>query len=76
MNLFVLKSSEHLPVALQSLYDPAHLQCNHVELLEIGDRMEGIVEITSVYQKHLEELTPGQSKSKLWMRFHSGRIIA
>ena len=32
-----IKSSEHLPVALQSLYDPTHLQCNYVELLELGD---------------------------------------
>ena len=73
---FFYKSSEHLPVALQSLYDPAHLQCNYVELLELGDKMKGIVEITEVQQKHLEELTRGQRNSKHWMRFRSGRITA
>ena len=71
-----IKSSEHLPLPLQSLYDPAHLQCNYVELLAIGETMKGILELTSAQQKHLEQLTRGQSTSKLWMRFRSGRITA
>ena len=70
------KSFEHLPLALQSLYDPAHLQCNYMELLEAGNKMKGILEISTIQQKHLEQLTCGQSTSKLWMRFRSGRITA
>ena len=70
------KSSEHLPLTLQSLYDPTHLQCNYMELLEAGDKMNGISEISTVQQIHLEQLTRGQSTSKLWMRFRSGRITA
>ena len=50
-----------------------HLQCNYVESLELGDKIKGIVEIT---WSNKEELTYGQSNSKLWMRFHSGKIIA
>ena len=70
-----MKSSKHLPLALKLLCDPAHLQCNYVELLEAGYKMKGILEISTVQQKHLEQLTCGQSTSKIWMRFCSGNQV-
>ena len=33
------------PILMMLQYDPAHLQCNYVELLELGNKMKGIVEI-------------------------------
>ena len=38
--------------------------------------MHGVLDITPQQQKNLEELTRGQAKSKLWMRYHVGRITA
>lgn len=62
--------------ALQSIFDPEHLQYTYLELLEAGEQMAGLLEITPTQQKHLEEMTRGQSKSKFWLRFRSGRVIA
>ena len=36
------KSAVHLPLALQSLFDPAHLDNNYMELVEAGENMHGI----------------------------------
>ena len=55
------KSADHLPVSLQSVYDPEHLQCTYLELLEAGEQMAGLLEITPMQQKHLEEMTRSQS---------------
>ena len=33
------------PILMILQYDPAHLQCNYVELLKLGNKMKGIVEI-------------------------------
>ena len=70
------KAADHLPVPLQSIFDPEHLQCTYLELLEAGEQMKGLLEITSTQQKHLEETTKGQSKSNVWSRFRSGRVTA
>ena len=71
-----LQSSDHLPLPLQSLYDPENLNCNYTKLLEIGEGLEGIMDITLAQQCHLEEITHSQANSKVWMRFRSGRITA
>ena len=68
------QSATHLPLALQSLYDPEHLEQNYVELIETGESMHGILDVTAIQQSHLEKLTHGQAKSRLWMRYHSGQI--
>ena len=70
------KSADHLPVSLQSVYDPEHLQCTYLELLEAGEQMARLLEITPTQQKHLEEMTRGQSKSNTWLCFRSGRVTA
>lgn len=70
------KSLSHLPLALQSLFDPEHLQQNYLELVEAGENMHGILDVTPLQQSHLEKLTRGQAKSRLWMRYRSGRITA
>ena len=70
------KSADHLPVSLQSIFDPEHLQCTYLELLEAGEQMAGLLEITPTQQKHLEEMTRGQSKSNIWLYFRSGRVTA
>lgn len=70
------ESAAHLPLALQSLFDPAHLEHNYVELVEVGENMHGILDVTPLQQSHLEKLTHGQARSRLWMRYRSGRITA
>ena len=57
------KSADQLPVSLQSVYDPEHLQCTYLRLLEAGEQMAGLLEITPTQLKHLEQMTRGQSKS-------------
>ena len=71
-----VQSDAHLPIQYQSLYDPRHLDLNYLELVEAGEKMSGLFDLTSTQQKHLEELTRGQLLSKLWMRFRAGRITA
>ena len=70
------KSSAHLPLALQSLFDPAHLENDYLQLVEEGENMPGLLDVTPLQQKNLEELTRGQANSRLWMRYHAGRITA
>ena len=40
----------NMPVSLQSIYDPGYA----------GEQMRGLLEITLIKQKHLEELTRSQ----------------
>ena len=70
------KSADCLPISLQSINDPEHLLCTYLELLEAGEQMKELLEIISIQQKHLEELTRGQPKSTFWFCFRSGRITA
>ena len=70
------KPSTHLPLALQSLFDPAHSESNYLQLVEEGERMPGVLDITPLQQQNLEELTRGQASSRLWMRYRAGRITA
>ena len=43
------KSADHLPVSLQSVYGPEHLQCTYFKLLEAGEQMAGLLE---TYHSH------------------------
>ena len=70
------ESAAHLPLALQSLFDPAHLEHNYVELVEVDGNMHRILDVIPFQQSHLEKLTHGQARSRLWMRYRSGRITA
>ena len=38
--------------------------------------MTGLLDVTDQQCKHLEELTREQAFSKIWMRYHCGRITA
>ena len=60
---------------LAIIFDPEHLQCTYLELLE-AEQMGGLLEITPTQQKHLEEITRGQSKLNIWLHFRSRRVIA
>lgn len=44
------KSVDQLPVSLQSIFDPEHLQCTKLELLGAGEQMAGLLEITPTQQ--------------------------
>ena len=70
------ESATHLPLALQSLFDPVHLEHNYVELIKAGENLHGILDVTPLQQSHLEKLTHDQARSRLWMRYSSGRITA
>ena len=71
-----IQSAAHLPLALQSLYDPANLQLNYMELVEAGESLQGILDISPAQQRHLETITRDQAKSHLWMKYRAGRITA
>lgn len=47
-----------------------------MELVEAGENMHGILDVTPFQQSHLEKLTHGQARSRLWMRYRSGWITA
>ena len=51
-----IQSAAHLPLALQSLYDPANLQLNYMELVEAGESLQGILDISPAQQRHLETI--------------------
>lgn len=69
-------SAAHLPLSLQSLYDPANLQLNYLELIEAGKNLHGILDVSPAQQRHLETITHDQAKSHLWMKYRAGRITA
>jgi len=41
----------------QSLFDPVHLEHKYVELVEAGENMHRILDVTPLQQSHLEKLT-------------------
>ena len=63
------KSSVHLPLALLSVFDPAHLENDYLQLVEEGQNMPGLLDVTPLQQKNLEE-------ARSWMRCHAGTITA
>ena len=71
------QSSAHLPLQYQSaLFDSEHLKLNYLDLVEAGEKMTGLLDVTDQQCKHLEEITRGQAVSKIWVRYHCGRITA
>ena len=48
-----LESATHLPLALQSLFDPVHLEHNYVELIEAGENLHGILDVTHLFNNHI-----------------------
>lgn len=47
-----------------------------MELVEVGENMHGILGVNPLQQLHLEKLTHGQARLRLWMRYLSGWSIA
>ena len=70
------QSSAHLPLQYQSLFDSEHLKLNYLDLVEAGEKMTGLLDVTDQLCKHLEEIARGQAVSKIWVRYHCGRITA
>ena len=68
------QSSAHLPLQYQSLFDSEHLKLNYLDLVEAGEKMTGLLDVTDQQCKHLEKITRGQAVSKIWVRYHCGRI--
>ena len=67
------QSSVQLPLPLQSIFDPKHLELDYLQLL--GLATEYIPNsVSTTQQEHLEEVTRSQSKSKVWFKFRAGRI--
>ena len=67
------QSSEQMPQALPTLYDPKHLQLDYLQLVHLSrEHIPKTLSLTQ--QEHLEELTHSQSKSKLWFKYQAGRI--
>ena len=66
-------STSVFPAALCELYQPDHLQLSFLELLHLSDQT--IITVRPQQAQGAEETTRQQSKSKLWYRMHSGRVI-
>ena len=49
---------------------------SHLDLVEAGEKITGLLDVTEQQCRHLEELTRGQTFSKLWIWYHCGRITA
>ena len=64
----------YIPVQYHSLFDSEHLKLNYLDLVEAGEKMTGLLDVTEQQCRHLEELTRVQAFSKLWIRHHCGRI--
>ena len=69
-----VQSINHLPRALQSLYDPSNLELNFAQLLELAQQFEE--KVTPAMRDHLEDITRSQSSSKKWFKYRAGRITA
>ena len=70
------KAADHFPYALQQLFKPDYLQHDYVKLFNIAEQTMTLITSSTVQQNHLEEITRSQVKSKLWMKYQSGRITA
>ena len=70
------KAADHFPYVLQQLFNPDYLQYDYVKLLNIAEQNMTSITSTTIQQSHLEEITRSQVKSKLWMKYRSGRITA
>ena len=66
--------SEGLPIILSTLYNSEFLSLNYSELLLKSS--ECVISVTPEQADLGENLTRGQSKSRLWSRMRSGRITA
>lgn len=70
-----VQSSEHLPQALQELYNPRSSDLNYTQLLN-DTRNVRLKPLTTIQVEHLEESTRGQAKSHLWFKYRAGRITS
>ena len=67
------QSSEQMPQALPTLFDPKHLELDYLQLVHLSrEHIPKTLSLTQ--QEHLEELTRSQSKSKLWFKYQAGQI--
>ena len=69
-----VQSIDHLPKALQSLYDPNNLKVNFIQLLELTQQFKETV--TPAMRDHLEIITRTQAACKKWFKYRAGRITA
>lgn len=47
-----------------------------MELVEVGENLQVILDVSPAQQRHLETITRDQAKSHLWMKYRAGRITA
>ena len=70
-----VQSSDHLPLPLQTIFDPKNLEFDYLQLLGIAKDFISPT-ISTTQQDHLEELTRSQSNSKARYKYRAGRITA
>ena len=68
--------SEKYPKILSELYNPAAIEKNYLELLDISREVIPSLKITEEQQNNVEILTREQHNCKQWYRFRAGRITA
>ena len=73
-NVKFVQSIDHLPRALQSLYDPANLELNFAQLLELAQQFKE--NVTPAMRDHLEDITQSQSSCRKWFKYRAGRVTA
>ena len=69
-----LSLDQNLPSPLCQLYDPANLNLNYMELLNLADNL--VLSITPNQCAAVEAHTRNQSKSRLWFNMRTGRVTA
>ena len=70
------ESNDHLPIALQNIFNPAHLEKDYDQLVMLAKNFSSTHSVTQEMVEHLAKITCDQSKSKSWFRFRAGRITA
>ena len=70
-----VKSNDHLPHLLQTIYEPKFLDYGLSELSSVASQY--VDEKATISQiNNLALLTQGQSKSTMWHRYRAGRITS
>ena len=69
------ESNDHLPIRLQCIFNPAHLDKDYDQLVTLANNFS-MHTVTQEMLEHLTKVICDQAKSKQWFRFRAGRITA
>ena len=73
-NVEFVQFIDHLPRALQGLYDANNLKLNFTQPLELTQQFKDSV--TPAMRDHLEVITRTPASCRKWLKYHAGRVTA